>query len=71
MNTELLKRWISKNGPNGLIRLAAESEINPATINKILRGSNPSVDTAKKLARTLGVSLDDLCNFPKSKHKAA
>lgn len=53
----------SRNGRGLTIRqLATASGLNPLSIRKIENGqrANPRIDTMKKLAKALGMSLDDL-----------
>ena len=45
-------------------KLAELSGVPRRTIENIEKVNNCKVDTAKKLARTLNVSLDELCSDP-------
>jgi DNA-binding XRE family transcriptional regulator len=61
MNTKFIRAWIDANQPNGATKLAAKVEISGRTLGKILNeGHSPNLEIAKKLARVLEVSLDDL-----------
>ena len=63
MNTELIKNWIEKNGPQGLNLLSGKSKVSAGTINKILNENHePGLDIVKKLARVIGVSLDEIAS---------
>lgn len=62
MNLDILKKWISAHEPQGATKLAAAAEVSPGTVYKIMNhGRSPGVEIAARLARVVGVSLDDLC----------
>lgn len=66
MNVALLQDWIEKHEPQGISKLSVASGVAVGTIQPLLSGShNPSVPTAKKLAKALGVTLDELCSEAK------
>jgi transcriptional regulator with XRE-family HTH domain len=67
MNTQLLEAWIRQHEPQGLTKLAAAAEISIGTVNKILKhGHAPGVDIARRIAKTIDVSLDELCGSDES-----
>jgi len=63
MNVTLIKNWIEKNNPNGKSRLAGMSNISTGTLHKILNcGHEPGLDIARRMAKAIGVSLDEIGN---------
>lgn len=63
MNIILLQKFIEKNDPKGKEKLAAKAELSLSLLNKILKdGHEPGIKIARRIAETLGVSLDKLCN---------
>lgn len=66
MNVALLRNWIEQHEPQGISKLSVASGLAVSTLTPLLNGShNPSVPTAKKLAKALGVTLDELCSEAK------
>lgn len=62
MNVKLIKAWIENNDPQGMAKLSATAEISIGTVVKILKdGHQPGLEIARKLAKVIGVSLDELC----------
>lgn len=64
VNRELLDKWISENGPDGISRLAVESQVSAETIKRSrASGEAPKkYSTCKLLSDAIGVEMDVL--FP-------
>jgi hypothetical protein len=63
MNKKLIREWIKKNDPQGTTKLAARAEVCVSTVlNIINKGHMPSLDTAKRIAAAMGVTLNDVGN---------
>jgi len=63
MNVALLEAWIEEHNPNGATKLAAQADISPGTLYKILTGKHKTnLKNAMKIAKVLGVSLDALAS---------
>lgn len=61
MNTKIIQDWITKHEPQGMSKLSAATELSVATFVKILReGRMPNLNSAKKIAAVIGVTLDEL-----------
>lgn len=61
-------RWMVECAGWSIKRLADESGMNPSTLDAaIRRNKSLCVDVALKLARTMGVSLDWLCDDARGK----
>lgn len=57
----LIQKWIEQNEPKGREKLAAGSEISISLVDKIRRnGHEPGLDIVRRLAKTMGVSLNEL-----------
>lgn len=72
LNTKLLQNYIESQGKKGLVKLAANADLSPSTISKMLDGTykNPTLDTIAKLCRATGIEFEKL--FPDvSNHEAA
>lgn len=63
MNVALLRNWIERHEPQGRSKLSVAAGVSVHTITALLRDDHsPSVPIAKKLAKALGVTLDELCD---------
>lgn len=59
MNCERLKKLIDDSGKSRQ-QISDESGIAISTINRLLQGGNPSVDTLTKILETIGKTLSDM-----------
>ena len=61
-SVDRLRLAIAKSMKNQ-IQLAEESDVSAITISGILNGSNPSLPTIGKLAKALGIAVEDLFDY--------
>lgn len=63
MNKKIIKNWMDNHHPAGIAKLAGQAEVSTQTIINILsHGREPRLQTLKRLAAIMGVSLDELCS---------
>ncbi len=69
MNVKLIREWIEANNPQGMSKLSAESEVSIGTIVNVLKhGHVPNLDTVKRLAKVMEVSLDEMALFEEERN---
>lgn len=70
MKTDLIKKWIDTNGPRGAERLAVEANMSLAGVFKVIRTGKCNLDTARRLSKVLGVTIDELSTEEVEKKKS-
>jgi len=72
VNRPLLDGWLEINGPDGVSRLAVQSQISASTIQKARStGKAPKkFITLQRLSETLGCAIDELFPVAGTKGKA-
>lgn len=67
LNRALLDKWISEHGPDGVSRLAIQSQVSSETIKRV-RASEVApkkLITCKRLSEAVGATVDELFPLPK------
>ncbi len=71
MNFKIIRDWIDQNGPQGMEKLAVQAGISIATVIKVARGHVPRLEIIRKLAKAVGVTLDELLRVDSERPPAA
>jgi len=72
-NRKLLDEWIGRNGPDGISRLAVESNVSASTITKARCGSviPKKESTLQRICEVIGVKIDELFPLVRAGGKAS